>query len=505
VSKDNTNLLKIPVTFEKSEEVDERFMEVKIWLMHLEENYNNSYFSKEVVEKAIPTLANTPILGYIETNSDGDEDFSDHRQVLVKEDGKYKVKYIGQAYGVIPETNDAKFEKRIGSDGKEREYLTVKGIMWKKWDDPIDIMDEDETKGQSMELSEKYDGEFSEDDGLFHFSDFKFFGACILGDGVQPAMEGATVEKQFSLDKMQEEIQSKMEEYKLLAMQKREVLHSKEDIEQDEVKKEFTTEGGNKMSAKEDEVKTEFGLSAIQLSSELERIMQSDFEEDDWGWKKYNLYYVDHSENLVFAQSRKDEFRLVGFEYSMNGDKPEVNFDSKKVFKIEYVPVSEGEEINFSFKSEELAQYEMQVKEKELEVKFTKEKEEAIGQAEVSFSQERDQLESLRSEVEELRTFKSTKIHEERVNAETEMFNNFSKVLDKDDEDFGKLKESASTFEKLEDLERELFALVGKKKANFSTKTSKTVESIKIPVEQEKQDETPVYGGLFTKFGISKK
>jgi hypothetical protein len=133
----------IPIIFQNLNHYDvedTRFLKVKIWLMHTNENLNGSYFEKSVVEEAIPSLANTPILAYIEDNSDGEKDFSDHRQVLIKEDGEYKIKYIGQAIGTIPESNNAKFEMRLCDDGVEREFLTVEGLLWTKFDDPIDIM-----------------------------------------------------------------------------------------------------------------------------------------------------------------------------------------------------------------------------------------------------------------------------------------------------------------------------------------------------------------------------
>ncbi|MCD3328207.1 hypothetical protein G8V02_15305, partial [Clostridium botulinum D/C] len=91
-NKKNQVNKKIPVIFQKldqyeSEYSDIRFLKVKIWLMHLGENFNGSYFSKEVVENAIPSLSNTPILTYIETNSSGEEDFSDHRTIIVVKNG----------------------------------------------------------------------------------------------------------------------------------------------------------------------------------------------------------------------------------------------------------------------------------------------------------------------------------------------------------------------------------------------------------------------------------
>lgn len=204
-----------PVIFQKLntyENEDSRLLKVKIWLMHLGENLNGSYFDKEIVTEAIPTLANTPILAYIEQNSDDVTDFSDHRMVLTKKDGNFEVKYIGQAIGLIPETNNAKFEVRLCDDGIEREFLTCEGFVWQKWDDPVDIFNRDFIKSQSMELHDDYLGEWK--DKLFHFTKFSFFGACALGGEVLPAMTGSTIEVQFSHKDMFRDIQEKMESFK---------------------------------------------------------------------------------------------------------------------------------------------------------------------------------------------------------------------------------------------------------------------------------------------------
>ena len=53
---------KIPnVMFQKikeysNEEKDTRYIKAKIWIMHTKQNYNNSYFSKESIEEAIPSI-----------------------------------------------------------------------------------------------------------------------------------------------------------------------------------------------------------------------------------------------------------------------------------------------------------------------------------------------------------------------------------------------------------------------------------------------------------------
>jgi len=185
---------------------DTRFLNVEIYLMHLGENLNGSYFSKDVVDKAIPTLANTPILGYLE-----DGDYSNHRVELETEDEKYVWSYKGSAYGIIPETNNARYVERADEDGVVRTYLVVDGIMWTKWKEPIDILKKSGFKSQSMELHEEYKGEFGEDK-LFHFTDISFFGACLLGENVTPAMTGSTVEVSFETG-LKEEITNRLASY----------------------------------------------------------------------------------------------------------------------------------------------------------------------------------------------------------------------------------------------------------------------------------------------------
>lgn len=181
-----------------SKDNDMRFTKVKIWLMHLGENLNGSSFDKEVVEKAIPSLANTPIMGSIGLNFLNEPDFLEHEVDLqVTADGE--LTYVNKTvpFGLIPETNNAKFEKRIGDDMVEREYLTVEGILWNKWEDAVELIyGKNGVTGQSMELDTNYKGYF--DGEIFHFTDFKFYGACLLGDDVTPAMKSSTVEIKYS-------------------------------------------------------------------------------------------------------------------------------------------------------------------------------------------------------------------------------------------------------------------------------------------------------------------
>lgn len=205
--------LRVPLNFEIVDSYDDRFLKVKIKLMHLGENLNGSYFSKEAVEKATPTLANTPILGFISPLDPNDQDsvneFNGHEMHLEKKDNEYKMVYDGQAYGVIPESCNPRFELE-----GEKVFLVVDGIMWTKFSEATEILERNGENAQSMELDKDYDGFFRKD-GLFEFTDFKFYGACILGDarGVQPAMTGASVTPIFALDEIKDKIAIKLEEF----------------------------------------------------------------------------------------------------------------------------------------------------------------------------------------------------------------------------------------------------------------------------------------------------
>lgn len=511
-------VVKFPITFEKLQkyeiENDTRFLRTKIWLMHLHENLNFSYFSKEAVEKAIPSLANTPILGYIEVNDNGEEDFSDHRHIIVKENGKYKFKYIGQAYGVIPEDNNAKFEMRTGSDGIEREYLTVEGLLWRKWDDPIEIMENDEAKGQSMELDPKsIEGFKNEKDDLFHFTNFKFFGACILGDDVLSAMQDSTIEVDFSFDEFNKEvsheIQNKMEQFRATFTKYQESADD-HDIDNQEI----IQEGGNQMAKNGKENKEDFSLTSQQLTEHINNSLKEKYQDDDWGWKLYDFYYVDHDETKVIAQSRHDNFSFVRLNYSMKGDFPVVDFDSKSLVKIVWTDM-EGEPVNeFNLKTNEIVEYEVNVKESELNKQFktekeklqsdfTKEKESLVQEKDDLSNQLNDtkeQFSTVEQENTELKKFKSTTLKDEHETKAKDLISQFEQL---DEEDVKDIAEKMHHFS-LKEIEETLYTLLGRKLAKFSKNPKPKVESeeeIKFDNQKDDENDDDAYGGLMSKHG----
>lgn len=211
-----------PISFLKKNEYetsDFRFIDVYIDVMHTGANLNKTSFTKDVINKAVPTIANMPILGYVVNElDDEDKDFKGHEHELRITDTDVKYLYAGQAYGVIPESCNPRWVIKDDGTGTEREYLRVDGLIWTKFGDPVDIFTRDVTKNHSVELTDMI-YEVKRDDGITPVSSFKFDGCCILSTTdpkIQPAMTGSCVTANFSVDDITSQIRERLYEYQSL-------------------------------------------------------------------------------------------------------------------------------------------------------------------------------------------------------------------------------------------------------------------------------------------------
>ncbi len=211
-----------PISFTKKNEYeasDFRFIDVCIDVMHTGANLNKTSFTKDTINKAIPTIANMPILGYVVNELDDEEkDFKGHEHELRITDTDIKYLYAGQAYGVIPESCNPRWIIKDDGTGTEREYLRVDGLIWTKFGDPVDIFTRDVTKNHSVELTDMICG-VKGDDGITPVSSFKFDGCCILSTTdpkIQPAMTGSCVTANFSVDDITSQIRERLYEYQSL-------------------------------------------------------------------------------------------------------------------------------------------------------------------------------------------------------------------------------------------------------------------------------------------------
>ena len=211
-----------PISFTKKNEYeasDFRFIDVSIDVMHTGANRNKTSFTKDSISKAIPSIYNTPILGYVVDELDDEEkDFKGHEHELRITDNDVKYVYAGQAYGVIPESCNPRWIIKDDGTGTEREYLRVDGLIWTKFDDPIDIFTRDGTKNHSVELTDMACGP-ADKNGDVPVGSFKFDGCCILSTTdpkIQPAMTGSCVTANFSVEDIASQVRERLYEYQAL-------------------------------------------------------------------------------------------------------------------------------------------------------------------------------------------------------------------------------------------------------------------------------------------------
>ena len=211
-----------PVSFIKKgeyESSDFRFIDVSIDVMHTGANLNKTSFTKDAINKAVPTIRNTPILGYVVDELDEeDKDFKGHEHELRITDKDVKYVYAGQAYGVIPESCNPRWIVKDDGTGIEREYLRVDGLIWTKFSDPVDIFTRDGTKNHSVELIDMACGP-ADKNGNVPVGSFKFDGCCILSTtdpSIKPAMTGSCVTANFSVEDITAQIRDRLYEYQAI-------------------------------------------------------------------------------------------------------------------------------------------------------------------------------------------------------------------------------------------------------------------------------------------------
>ena len=312
---------------------DTRFLNITIDVLHLGKNLNNSVFSKEVVDSCVDSIKNTPVLGFVRYDEDLNMcDFKGHEHLLtITEDG-VEEKYLGSAYGLIPESCNPRWFTKVCSDGQEREFLQVDAMLWTKFEDSTDIVARDIEKSQSMELEVSSVDGYEDEDGVFHFTNFRFDGCCILGDQVQPAMVDANVmmnEAEFALnfdfiESIQSELSDKFATFTKLISDK-------------------SNQGGVS-----DMDNTEFEQTVMQQFVDIVGIVSEHESIETWYGTTPRFSVVDIQDNEVIVIDQQDGYRYYGFSFSVNGDKPEINFSEKRRKKVCFEDYEEGSDGNVS-------------------------------------------------------------------------------------------------------------------------------------------------------------
>ena len=487
------SIYSLPIHFAVNDEIsnnDDRFISVTIDVLHTGLNFNGSVFDKNVVDENIESIKNTPILGFIRLMPDGENDFKGHEYIITKTD-QYgiKRKYIGSAYGLIPESCSPRWIIKMCDDGEEREFLQVDGLIWTKFEDASDIILRDIEKPHSMELfSENIDG-YEDENSYFHFTKFSFDGCCILGssDDIQPAMINSNIkikEVQFTMESfvknLQNELNDKYSTFTKLVNEK------------------------NNQGGMETMPNTDFTQTLLEQFSDISAMVsQYEAMTNRWGENVPRFYLQDIQDNEVIVVDMKNNYQYYGYQFTMNGDKAEIDFANGNRKKIRYENYEDGASVpdgSFDFgkhiaEIEEAAFNKVNEANEKVEVAV-----EEKNTAEANYSQIKADYDEMKPKYDAY-VMADEQRQADELNAQKDAkFAEYEDILS-ENSDFAALKERKAELS-VEDIEKEcavLYVKVNRAKANFS-KTNGTPAIVGIIEEKDDDDDY-----IDTKYGRIRK
>ena len=177
------------VKFEKDVENNDLTL-VSLQACHSGVNLNHSSIDDKVMEKALSSFLNKPILAYIH-EVDGELQFYDHR---MHQDDEGEIIYDEYPVGIIPESGNPHMEY---DEEKDKNYVVVDGYLFNEYSPAAEILEREGECSVSVELNIS-ELSFSPKDHLMIIEDFTFSGVTLLGkrpDGseVKPGMSGSNI------------------------------------------------------------------------------------------------------------------------------------------------------------------------------------------------------------------------------------------------------------------------------------------------------------------------
>ena len=167
----------------------DKFLKLRIRVMHDGANVNGSRFAVESMRDAEESIKNVPILANVVFDADGKPDFGAHDRVVVKDalnDSQYRIIYKEAPVGVIPEQNNYEIE-----EFDDRNYVYVDGYIWRGYSNyAADLLEENGGTDISMEI-EVDECEFSEADKVLDITKWRYTGITLLGKKYKPGMAKA--------------------------------------------------------------------------------------------------------------------------------------------------------------------------------------------------------------------------------------------------------------------------------------------------------------------------
>ena len=174
--------------------INPSFHKAKTRIMAIESIANRCNFSKESVVNGLPTLKNVPIVTYFnEEGNLGDHEMSQDR------DGKPIFKTYG--IGVIPESAEQWIEE-VEENGETKQYLCSDVLLWKRQKREYEFIQKHKELSVSMEV--QITNSCFDENKVLNVDAFYFTAVTVLGVGVNPAFDNASLTFSKQDDQIQE-------------------------------------------------------------------------------------------------------------------------------------------------------------------------------------------------------------------------------------------------------------------------------------------------------------
>lgn len=291
---------------------------------HTELNKNHSFIEDSVMQNALASFSNRPILGYVHQLDDESWDFWDHRMKIEEDGDEARVEYLERPIGVIPESCNAHLEY---DEDRKKNYVVVNGYIYDDYGNrALDIIKENDGKvSVSVELAIN-SMSYNVKENYLNIEDFTFMGVTCLGkmpDGtvVQPGMEGSNLKldnfsaKQNSMFAINEKFQEKLIKTleKLNGVLEGFNNNSKE-------------KGCDKMG-KFEELLQQYNVTAEDITFEIEGLSDEDLE------AKFKEAFEDNT-STGDDSSVNEETENVSASESNDGEVSSSEFTHKKTYSV---------------------------------------------------------------------------------------------------------------------------------------------------------------------------
>lgn len=473
-------------------EKNQLFSESKVYVMYHGENRNNSFISKENVDRAMNSIYNIPIVGEFIESEEGKEsnNFGGHGGEVIVENDDIKFIHTTKPIGVVPESASVYWEVVKDKNGEDKEYLVVDGaLLWNRYEDAVETLKSADF-GQSMEI-EVSSGVFDDKSGLYNIEEFSFSAFCVLGlddrEGgkVEPAFEDSkimTYSEEFS--KELKEMKSELGKYfNSSSKEENDKEVNKLSKNKKETVEKYDLETAEEAVIKAEETKLEADIEiARELVSELE-----DSEEKDALIERLDAIEVveeDEENDEEFDNKEEDgkedeESEVIQTETS--GIAGNVITDEKEAKESQGTAGETGDS--------DLGGDPEVIADEHTETDYS-----------VKYEELKSEFNDIQKELKSLRKFKENVEKEEHEKNSIELFDK----LGLGEEDVKDIDIYSLSMDELED---KCYAILGRKMAEentdqFSFKEENKKSKNRVNLSKASVDaKTNKYGNLFNKFG----